>query len=99
MIRHVVSWKFVAQDPDEKAAAFDAMADGFGGLPHVIPEIKSLWIGRDLDDTEGNSDVVLIVDYETTADLETYLEHPEHKRVAATLRGVVTSRTAVDFEL
>lgn len=99
MIRHVINWKLNADDPDEKAAVFAQLADGFGALPHVIPEIKSLWIGRDLDETEGNWDVVLIVDYESTAGLEAYQQHPEHQKVVEYVRTVVSARTAVDFEL
>jgi hypothetical protein len=99
MIRHVVNWKLVPEDADARAAAFDVLADGFGGLPHLIPEIKSLWIGRDLGETAGNWDVVLIVDYESTGALETYQQHPEHQKVAASIRDLISDRVAVDFEL
>ncbi len=99
MIRHVVSWKLAATDPAEKEAAFTALAEGFGALPHVIPEIKALWIGKDLDETEGNWDVVLIIDAATSDDLASYQAHPEHVKVANVVRSVATERSAVDFEL
>ena len=99
MIRHVINWKLAATAPEERDSAFAELAEGFGSLPHVIPEIKALWIGRDLDETEGNWDVVLIVDYATTEDLEIYQQHPEHQRVKAIVRRTTTERSAVDFEL
>ena len=99
MIRHVISWKLAAEDAAGKDAAFAELAEGFGALPHLIPEIKSLQLGRDIDETDGNWDVVLIVDYENTDDLEIYQQHPEHKKVAALVKSVTTARSAVDFEL
>jgi Stress responsive A/B Barrel Domain len=99
MIRHIISWKLSAQDEAGRAAAFDAMAEGFGSLPALIPEIKTLHLGRDLDETPGNWDVVLIIDYENTAALAVYQTHPEHQRVAAIVRANVSERSAVDFEL
>lgn len=99
MIRHVISWKLVAEDPAEKDAAFAELAEGFGQLPHLIPEIKTLHLGRDIDYIEGNWDVVLIIDFASTADLDVYLEHPEHQKVVTTVRRLTNGRTAIDFEL
>ncbi|MEJ1230553.1 MAG: Dabb family protein [Galbitalea sp.] len=68
MIRHVINWKLSAEDQTGKDEAFAAIAAAFAPLPHKIPEIKSLQLGRDLAETPGNWDVVLIIDYESTAD-------------------------------
>jgi Stress responsive A/B Barrel Domain len=99
MIRHIITWKLTATDDAGRAAAFDAMAEGFGSLPALIPEIKTLHLGRDIDETPGNWDVVLVIDYASTADLEAYQVHPEHQRVKAIVAAHVTERAAVDFEL
>ena len=98
MIRHVVSWKLKAQDAEGKAKAFGELAEALGALPHLIPQIKTLHIGRDLDDTDGNWDVVLIVDYANAADLQIYQEHPEHVKVGPIVRERVSERSTVDFE-
>jgi hypothetical protein len=98
MIRHIVSWKLTAEDADAKAAAFDELAQGFGALPASIPEIKTLHLGRDIGETPSNWDVVLIVDFETTADLAAYQDHPDHQRVKAIVRRVTGDRMAVDVE-
>lgn len=99
MIRHVLTWKLVAEDPATKDAAFAELAEGFGSLRPVIPEIKMLQLGRDIEETEGNWGVALIMDFATTADLETYQTHPAHQKVKEIVRRVTNSRTCVDFEL
>jgi hypothetical protein len=99
MIRHVLTWKLGADDAAQKDSDFAELAAGFGALPHVIPAIKSLHIGRDIDETKGNWDVALIIDFATAADLETYQQHPEHVKVKDVVRRVTTERTCVDFEL
>jgi hypothetical protein len=99
MIRHIVSWKLAADDAAGKAAAFDELAQGFGPLPVSIPEIKTMHLGRDLGETPGNWDVVLTMDFETTADLAAYQTHPDHQPVRAIVRRVTGDRMAVDFEL
>jgi hypothetical protein len=99
MIRHIVTWKLKAEDAVAKAAAFDRLAEGFGALQQLIPEIKALQLGRDLDETTGNWDVVLILDVARTADLEVYQVHPEHEKVKLIVRELTTERSAIDFEL
>ena len=99
MIRHIITWKLVAQDPEERTDAFDRLAGEFGGLPGLIPEIKALQVVRDVEETAGNWDVALIVDYDSQADLDAYQVHPEHVRVKAIAATLVNSRAAIDFEI
>jgi hypothetical protein len=99
MIRHVLTWKLAAEDAEGKNVAFAELSDGFGPLPQLIPEIRMLQLGRDIDETDGNWDVALIIDFASTADLEVYQQHPEHQKVKDIVRRVTSARTAVDFEL
>jgi hypothetical protein len=99
MIRHIVTWKLKNQDAAAKSAAFDLMADGFGALPALIPEIRTLHIGRDLGETAGNWDVVLTIDYASTAALDAYQAHPEHERVKTMVGPLLSERASIDFEL
>jgi hypothetical protein len=98
MIRHIVTWKFAAEDVAGKTEAFDRMAVAFGALPHAIPQIKTLHLGRDVDETPGNWDVALVVDFASTADLETYQVHPEHEKVKTIVKTLTGERSAIDFE-
>lgn len=99
MIRHVLTWKLVAEDAAQKDSDWAELSAGFGGLPPLIPQIKHLQIGRDLGEADGNADVALIVDYATREDLEAYQVHPEHVRVKEIVKRTTTARTCVDFEL
>jgi len=99
MIRHIVSWKLVAENAEAKSAAFDELAQAFGSLPASIPQIKTLHLGRDLGENSTNWDVVLVMDFESTTALAEYQNHPEHQPVKAIVRRLTGERMAVDFEL
>ncbi len=98
MIRHIVTWKLASADPVEKTQAVDDLVAVFGPLPGLIPEIRSLQLGRDLDETPDNWDFVLVMDFETTADVATYQSHPEHDKARVVVRRVTTERASIDFE-
>jgi hypothetical protein len=99
MIRHIVSMTFAVEDAAGKSRVFDEIAAALGALLAVIPEIRSLQFGRDLDATEGNWDAVLVADYANAADLAAYQVHPEHVIVKAMIGARTAQRVTVDFEL
>lgn len=98
MIRHVVSWKLNVEGIAEKHAATVQIRGLLEGLRSPIPEIKALTVGENAVSVARNWDLVLIADYESPADLQTYLEHPEHLKVAAVITALVAERSAVDVE-
>jgi len=99
MIRHVVSWKLITEDAEGKAAGFDTISTALEALPALIPEIRSLQVGRNIAYPDGNWDVVLIADYDSLEALEAYQVHPDHQAAAAIIRPLVAERANVDFEL
>jgi len=97
MIRHVVllSWNEKVTD-----AAVQAVTDGLEALPGQIPEIRSYRFGADLGTNRRNADYVLVGDFESSADFETYVEHPAHVELMKNLTGpILGSYTAAQFEL
>ncbi len=98
MIKHVIAWTLKAEDPQGKSAAFTTIAEGLGGLPHIIPELKTLHVGQDVGETGGNWDLVAIMDFDSPVSLAVYQAHPEHERVAALIRSHTTGRAVVDYE-
>ena len=56
-------------------------------------------MGADTAATAGNWDLVLIADYDDADGLAAYQTHPEHQKVAAFIRSVISDRTCVDFVL
>lgn len=98
MIRHIVSWKLSATDADQKRADAETMARLFLELSPLIPSIHHLQVGIDLGETANNWDFALLIDFDDTAGLDAYQQHPEHQRVAAFVREHASARSAVDFE-
>lgn len=96
-VRHVVTWKLAETDPAAKAEQIERVRAGLESLPAVVSDIRSLEVGVNGVGPDDNWDVVLIADYDDEQGLRRYVEHPEHQKVAAYIRSVVSQRAAVDF--
>lgn len=69
-------------------------------LIHLIPEIKKIEVGINCPNApKTNYDLALYSEFESFETLDIYQEHPEHKRVAAFIGKVRTTRAAVDYEV
>ncbi len=69
-------------------------------LIHLIPEIKMIEVGINLPNApKTNYDVALYSEFESMEAVEIYQEHPSHKRVAAYIGKVRTTRAAVDYKV
>jgi len=101
MIKHIVF--FGLEDSAEgKTKAENAKVIKFEleNLIHLIPELIKVEVGINHPDApQGNYDLVLYTEFESFEALNTYQEHPQHKRVAAYIGKVKTSRAAVDYEV
>ena len=93
MIRHVVMWKFKPGTREE----MEKFLAGLRGLYGVIPQIRAQQVG--INCVEGNYDAVLISDFDSLADLETYKKDPRHVAVSALCKAIRTDRVAVDWEV
>jgi hypothetical protein len=99
MIRHIVTWKLLADDEQGKAVAASEIASALTALPGVIPGIVSLTVSRNIAHHDNNHDLVLVADFETLDGLDAYQVHPEHIKAGAVIRPRVVARAAVDFEV
>ncbi|MEO7373881.1 MAG: Dabb family protein [Terrimesophilobacter sp.] len=99
MLRHVVSWKLATGDPQLKAAQSAEIRRKLTELVPLVPSVRKLTLGEDTATTAGNWDLVLIADYDDADGLAAYQTHPEHQKVAAFIRSVISDRTCVDFVL
>jgi Stress responsive A/B Barrel Domain len=99
MLRHVVSWKLATEDPERKSAQSAEIQRRLAALVPLVPSIRQLTVGADTATTAGNWDLVLIADYDDADALADYQKHPEHQKVAAFIRSVISDRTCVDFVL
>ncbi len=99
MIRHIVCWKLTAADQPAKAEAYEAIAGALLPLAQLVPEIVAIGVERNIAYPESNWDVVLVADFETLGDLESYQRHPDHVAATAVVRAHVAERAAVDIRL
>lgn len=101
MIKHIVFFG-IAEMAEGKSRAENALyiKQELEALQALIPELKSIEVGINHPGAPaGNYDIALYSEFESMADLEVYMNHPEHKRVGAYIGKVKTSRACVDYEV
>lgn len=99
MIRHIVTWKLKAEEPQAKAESASIIKAELEALVPVIDELIALDVHANSAYFDVNWDVVLIADYESVAALDAYQVHPAHQKAAAIVREHVAGRASVDFEV
>jgi len=98
MIRHIVTWRLAATDPEQRAADAAGIKSRLEGLRGLVPA-ERIDVGVDLGETDGNWHVVLDSDFASTADLAAYQTHPAHLEAASFVRSVAEARSCVDYQL
>jgi hypothetical protein len=99
VIRHIVSWKLIAEDEAAKALAAAEITEALEALPAHIPEVLALSVSRNIAYPEKNFDVILVADFKTLDGLDVYQVHPEHIKAAGVVGARVNARACVDFEV
>jgi predicted transcriptional regulator YdeE len=100
MIKHIVFFQLVenAEGKTKKEIA-QFIKTELENLKQLIPEIINIEVGINVPNApKTDFDIALYSEFESFDALDTYQEHPEHKRVAAFIGNVKTSRAAVDYE-
>lgn len=96
MIRHVlmIRWKDTfTDDIREKWIA------GLEKMQGNIPGMLNLSHGRDILNTDRSWDHVIIVDFNTVSDIETYNTHPLHEAIKPYSLPNAAELAYVDFEV
>lgn len=93
MIKHIVMWQF-KQGEEENVKKF---LDGLMKLKDIIPQLVSVETGVNIN-PDNKFDAVLITEFCSMEDLETYKNHPEHIRVSNLCKSIRIERQAIDFE-
>ncbi|MBN2554815.1 MAG: Dabb family protein [Anaerolineales bacterium] len=99
MIKHIVMWKLREQEADDvKEETAIRIKQVLEDLQGVVPTLRTLEVGININLSEAADDVVLVTTFESAADLDAYQVHPAHQAAAAVIRNLVSSRRVVDFE-
>lgn len=97
MIRHIVSWKLASEDAAQRQSDAEGIRERLEALRGQLAA-ELIEVGFDLNDTEGNWDVVLNSVFATRDDLAAYQVHPAHVEAAGFIKSVVSARSCVDYE-
>ena len=96
MIHHVVSWT-LREDLD-RSASIDRIRELLTGMVGTVDTIRSLEVVENVAYPGKNQDVAVVATFDDLVGLDAYQVHPDHQAAAAEIRGLVTSRAAIDWE-
>ncbi|GGD45600.1 stress responsive protein [Microbacterium faecale] len=99
MIRHIVMFGVDAETAEDRNAKITDAAVRLEQLVGVVPGLRSMTVGANAVELDGNYDFALVADLDDAAALETYATHPAHLEVAALIGTFKTRRAAIDIEL
>jgi hypothetical protein len=94
MIRHIVMWKF-KPDEEENMRKF---LDGLNSLNGKLPMIKHMETGINTN-PDNDYDAVLLSDFDSMEDLNSYKNHPDHIAVSRLCKSIREARVCVDYEI
>jgi len=98
MLKHIVMWRLkdIAEGKNKEENKV-IMKGKLLALEGIIPEIKYIEVGLNVNPTDAAYDIVLISHFENEEDLKTYANHPEHVKVAEFIGKVRKERVVVDY--
>ncbi|MEE1068743.1 MAG: Dabb family protein [Fibrobacteraceae bacterium] len=99
MIRHLVFWKLKesANNASAKENA-EKLVELFKSLEGKIPELVSIESGYNFNDSAAAWDFALSTSFKSKEDLDAYQVHPEHQKIVAFVKSIVSDRCVVDYE-
>lgn len=95
-LRHVVSFKFKKEASEE---AITSVVDAFRDLQKTIPEIKAFEWGTNVSPEKHDKGFThcFILTFDTAADRDHYLVHPDHKKFGQNLGPVLGDVFVLDY--
>ena len=95
MIKHVVTFKFKGS-PEERKEVATRFAEALMKLPPVIPQLKSIEVGININPAE-TWDLVLTATAGSLEDVAIYSAHPAHQAAVAIIAPYKLDRACVDY--
>ena len=98
MVKHIVLFKLKKDIAlEKKQAAMNAFKQAIESLPTVIPWIRNIEVGLNIN-AEEKWDIALYSEFDTMDDVLRYATHPNHVAAAGILAEVKEDRACVDYE-
>ncbi|MFO8053484.1 MAG: Dabb family protein [Candidatus Omnitrophota bacterium] len=100
MIKHIVLWKIKeSYQGKNKKELIDNLKAMLENLKSIIPEVKNIEAGTNISSSPAALDIALYSEFETKKGLDSYRNHPEHKKVAEHLKNIASAGYVVDYEV
>ena len=98
-IRHIVLFRLddFAEGASKEKNLFK-MKELLETLPSKIPQIREYEVGINLKPSKRASDISLTSSFDSLEDLEIYIEHSEHQKVAEFVLKVRSESRVIDYE-
>jgi hypothetical protein len=102
MLTHLVLFK---PRPDLSAGDRDGLATSFAHAVRSISTVRRVVVGRRLvhgagyEQSAADADVLVAIDFDDLAGLQTYLQHPAHQELGARFNRSLQSSLIYDFEV
>lgn len=98
MVKHIVMWKLKDFPEKEKNRVVEELRKRLIALKDSIPVIRNMEVGINSPEAaQSNYEVVLISEFNSFEELQTYQMHPEHLLLKEYLETIRDYRTAIDF--
>ena len=100
MVRHIVMFKLKEfPGESEKMTAAMEVIKQLDVLPSKISVIRKYEAGIDVRGFSWSFDIVLTMDFDTMADLDTYTIHPSHQEFIAFNKDYSINKVCIDYEV
>ena len=100
MIKHIVMWRLKDfADGRSKKENLERMKTWLMSLKDKIKEVKRLEASTDMLYTDPAFDIVFYSEFEDEKALETYKNHPEHRKLVDFVSKIKETRELVDYRI
>ena len=95
MLHHIVMWKLLeSANGKTKEENIELLIEGYKRLQTIIPSIADAKMVRTVG---GTTDLILITHFKDKAELDAYVNHPEHQKYSEFCKSVRETRSAADY--
>lgn len=99
MVRHIVLFQLKPElENSKKAEVMKNFKEGIEALPQVIPFIKNIEVGFNINPDE-KWDICLNGEFASLEDVKLYSVNPHHVKVAGALKPFLIGRACNDYEI
>ncbi len=94
MVKHIVMFDFKDENKKINIAKAKVMLEA---LSETVPTLKKMEVGINFSEEERAMDLSIYTEFDDREGLEAYAIHPEHLKVVAFIKTVVTGSKVSDY--